>query len=216
MLRIPPGAACLFYFPWTSAVHTNTSPKISYKKRKLIVKTKNHMVMDCFRATGFAACLAGMSLLAFTGQVRATGLQVVHTYVPQLTAGLAPQGAVDTSQQLHLTIGLPLRDQAGLTTLLQTIYDSSSPNFHNFQTPQQLAERFGASDQDLQAVADWAAANGLKVAQTHANRLVIELDGSVADVQKAFNVTINQYNDPVGNRTFYAPDREPTIDLAVP
>jgi hypothetical protein len=174
------------------------------------------MVMDCFRATGFAACLAGMSLLAFTGQVRATGLQVVHTYVPQLTAGLAPQGAVDTSQQLHLTIGLPLRDQAGLTTLLQTIYDSSSPNFHNFQTPQQLAERFGASDQDLQAVADWAAANGLKVAQTHANRLVIELDGSVADVQKAFNVTINQYNDPVGNRTFYAPDREPTIDLAVP
>jgi hypothetical protein len=123
---------------------------------------------------------------------------------------------VDTSQQLHLTIGLPLRDQAGLTSLLQTLYDSSSPNFHNFQTPQQLADRFGATDQDLQAVADWAAANGLTVAQTHPNRLIIELDGSVADVQKAFNVTINKYQDPVQNRSFYAPDREPTIDLAVP
>lgn len=167
---------------------------------------------------GWASLRAGATcvvlLLPFV-PLQAAQRQVVHTYVPQLTSGLAPQGQLDTSQQLHLTLGLPLRDPTGLETLLQTIYDPSSPNFRQWQTPQQLAERFGATEKELQTIADWAAANGLSISRTHTNRLVIELDGSVADVQKALNVVINQYKEPVSNRLFFAPDREPSLALEV-
>ena len=41
----------------------------------------------------------------------------------------------------------------------------------------------------------------------------VQLKGSVAAVETAFHVTISLYHDPIANRDFYAPDREPTVDL---
>jgi len=37
----------------------------------------------------------------------------------------------------------------------------------------------------------------------------------VANVEKAFHVTMGLYQHPTQNRTFYAPDREPTVDLSI-
>jgi hypothetical protein len=37
----------------------------------------------------------------------------------------------------------------------------------------------------------------------------------VANIEKAFHVTMGVYQHPTENRTFFAPDREPTPDLAV-
>ncbi|MGA3079729.1 MAG: S53 family peptidase, partial [Bryobacteraceae bacterium] len=59
-------------------------------------------------------------------------------------------------------------------------------------------------------------AHGLTVTEAHANRLVVDVEGPVANVEKAFHVTMGVYRHPAGNRTFYAPDREPTLDLEVP
>ncbi len=41
----------------------------------------------------------------------------------------------------------------------------------------------------------------------------VQLTGSVANVEKALHVTIGVYQHPTEQRTFYAPDREPTVDL---
>ena len=41
----------------------------------------------------------------------------------------------------------------------------------------------------------------------------VQLKGSVATIETAFHVNIGLYHDPVANRDFYAPDREPTVDL---
>ena len=44
----------------------------------------------------------------------------------------------------------------------------------------------------------------------------VQLKGSVANIKKAFHVTMGVYQHPTENRTFYAPDREPTVDLPFP
>jgi subtilase family serine protease len=41
----------------------------------------------------------------------------------------------------------------------------------------------------------------------------LQIAGSVGTIERAFHVTINRYNDTAANRTFYAPDREPTVNL---
>jgi kumamolisin len=41
----------------------------------------------------------------------------------------------------------------------------------------------------------------------------VQLKGSVRAIESAFHVTLGLYHDPIGNRDFYAPDREPTVDL---
>ena len=43
----------------------------------------------------------------------------------------------------------------------------------------------------------------------------VQLTGTVANIEKAFNVTMGVYQHPTEDRTFYAPDREPTPALSV-
>ena len=49
------------------------------------------------------------------------------------------------SQNLSVRIILPLSNQTQLSSLLQDIYDPKSPNYHNFLTPDQFAQKFAPS-----------------------------------------------------------------------
>ena len=46
--------------------------------------------------------------------------------------------------------------------------------------------------------------------------MLVDVSGSVADIERALHVTMQVYQHPTENRTFYAPDVEPSLDLAVP
>jgi len=129
---------------------------------------------------------------------------------------LAPIGSLPPNQRLRLAIGLPMRDQAGFDQLLQQLYDPSSSRFHQWLTPPELAEKFGAAERDYRAVMDWAKANGLSVTVTHPNRLVLDIEGTAADVEKALQINLRVYKHPIEARTFFAPDREPSLALALP
>ena len=137
-------------------------------------------------------------------------------HVPAAVARLAPVGSAPASQRLNLAIGLPLRNQRELDSLLQQIYDPASPNYRRYFTPEQFTERFGPTEGDYQAVMDFAKASGLTVTVTHPNRVVLDVAGAIPDIEKAFQVTLRVYPHPTEGRTFYAPDVEPSVDLAVP
>ncbi len=142
--------------------------------------------------------------------------QIVSGTVPPVVANLQPIGQLDGAQVLNLAIGLPLRNQQGLEDLLQQIYDPSSPNFRQYLTPAQFTESFGPTVQDYQAVIAFAQANNLTVTYEHSNRVILDVSGTVADIQSAFTVNLLIYQHPTEDRTFYAPDVDPSLDLAVP
>ena len=70
--------------------------------------------------------------------------------------------------------------------------------------------------QDYQSLIAFAKENGLTVTGTYPNRMLLDVSGSVADIERVFHVTMRMYQHPAENRTFYAPDTEPSLDLAVP
>src|SRR5215467_2684849 len=51
-------------------------------------------------------------------------------------------GQANPQQQLNLSIGLQLRDQQELQTLLSEIYTPNSPIYHHFLSPQQFVDGF--------------------------------------------------------------------------
>jgi kumamolisin len=114
---------------------------------------------------------------------------------------------------MRIDIVLPVRDQAGLDGFLQELYDPSSPFYRQFLTVQQFTETFGPSQEDYDAVIRFAKANGFTVVAGSRDAMDVQLKGSVADIETAFHVTMGLYHDPIENRDFYAPDREPTVDL---
>jgi subtilase family serine protease len=145
-------------------------------------------------------------------------LQVLHRHVrPAIAKGQAlPVAALPPTQHLRVAIMLPLRNQPELNSLLERLYDPSSPDYHKFLTVEQFTEQFGPTVQDYQAVIDFAKANGLTVTDTPSNRLLVDLDGAVPQIEKAFHVKMTVYQHPTENRTFYSADREPSLALNVP
>ena len=149
---------------------------------------------------------------------RAAERQGLHGHIPRAVAELhlQPVGRVSGATNLYLAIGLPLRNQEELNNLLQQIYDPASPKYRRYLTPEQFAERFGPTEQDYEALIDFVKANGLTVTGRHPSRVLLDVKGSVANIEKILHLTMRVYQHPTEARTFYAPDVEPSLDLAVP
>ena len=125
----------------------------------------------------------------------------------------AAMGRLASSQNLHLVITLPLRNEDQLDQLLNDLYDPSSPSFRQFLTVEQFTEQFGPTQAEYDALINFARERGLSVEGTSPNRLNLQVSGPVTNVEAAFHVNFVVYQHPTENRTFFAPDREPTTDL---
>jgi uncharacterized repeat protein (TIGR01451 family) len=142
--------------------------------------------------------------------------KTLHGHVPSAVSHLTPLRQMADTNVLHLAIGLPLRNQAVLEALKQQIYDPSSPNYHHFLTPAQFTAMFGPSEQDYQAVINFAQTNGLTVSAKYPNRVVLDVTGSAAKIENAFQVKLKIYRHPKENRDFYAPDSNPVVNSVLP
>lgn len=140
------------------------------------------------------------------------------THVPTaVTSGVAPLvGHVPADQRITLAISLPLGDEASLDNFLNDIYDPLSPNFRHYLSVGEFTERFGPAASDYEAIAAFAEAHGLNITAKAPNRMVLSVEGPAANIESAFQVKVNLYQHPTEARTFFSPDREPTLDLAVP
>ena len=125
-------------------------------------------------------------------------------------------GRLPSSQNLRLSLSLPLRNESQLKVLLKQLNDPTSANYRKFLTVQQFTEQFGPTADDYAKVVSFAKAHGLTVTRTFSNRLVVNVSGSAANVGQAFHVTMQSYQHPTEKRTFFAPDVEPTIDRGLP
>jgi hypothetical protein len=143
-------------------------------------------------------------------------LRPLPGHVPAIVAHLSPIGRLPATNRLNLAIGLPLRNQAALQLLLHQLYDPASTNFHRYLTPDQFTARFGPTEADYQAVIDFAHAQGFAVTRTHANRVLLDVNASVADVERAFHITLRTYRHPVEPRDFFAPDTDPSVPDTLP
>jgi hypothetical protein len=156
------------------------------------------------------------AFLQWTTCAQPIARQWLSGHVPAAAARLAPAGRLEADRQLSLAIGLPLRNREGLTNLLQRIYDPASPDYHHYLTPAEFAETFGPTKEDYEAAMAFAVAHGLAVTMTYSNRALFDAVGPVSNIESAFHVTLRTYRHPTENRMFYAPDSEPSLDLATP
>jgi hypothetical protein len=145
-------------------------------------------------------------------------MQTLRGHVPKAVArfNLQPTGRLPATNRLELAIGLPLRNPAALDELLREIYDPASTNFHHYLTLEQFTAKFGPTEQDYEKVKDFARANGLAITGTYGNRLLLDVTGPAAAVEKAFHITLRTYRHPTEARDFFAPDVEPSVDMGLP
>jgi subtilase family serine protease len=159
--------------------------------------------------------VAIVSVATVASQAQPQSLMTRHVRQATLN-GNAPQvGRLPAAQPMRLVLVLPHRNQAELEDLLRELYDPYSPCFRKFLTVEEFTARFGPSQEDYDSVIRFAESNGLTVVGTSRNRMNLDVEGSVGNIEKAFHLNMAVYQHDTENRTFFAPDREPTPDLAV-
>ena len=145
-----------------------------------------------------------------------SGRFMTHHMRDVTSNGQAPfVGRLPAVATMQLDIVLPLRNQADLDTFLQEVYDPASPLYRQFLTVQEFTQRFGPTQEDYDAVVNFAKANGFAVVGGSRDGMDVQIVGSVSAVESAFHVNIGLYRHPTENRNFFAPDREPTANLPI-
>ncbi|MFZ0275762.1 MAG: S53 family peptidase [Candidatus Sulfotelmatobacter sp.] len=158
-------------------------------------------------------CAAAFMLIAIPGQAQPQRLLTRHVREEVANGRAQLIGQLPATQTLRFDMVLPLRDRAGLENFLQEVQDPASPSHHQFLTPQEFTARFGPSQQDWDALVAFAKASGFDIISGTLEGRDLRLTGTVANIEKAFHVTMGIYQDLTADRTFFAVDREPTVDL---
>jgi subtilase family serine protease len=163
----------------------------------------------------FAAC-AGAAILLASGAAPAAATALLSTHVPKAVAAASRVGSPKSASRLHLSSTLPLRDEAGLDAFLSDIYNPASPNYRHYLSVADYTARFGPTAADYRKAADFFTGHGFIVQADAPNHFLLKVDGTVADIERVFHVKLGYYRHPIERRTYLAPDREPTVDLATP
>ena len=159
--------------------------------------------------------LLSLASFVFAGVVQGRAQTLMTRHVrPATLNGLArPVGRLPINRIMQLDVVLPLRDAAGLDSFLAELYSGTVPNHNHFLTPSEFTVRFGPTQHDYDAVVRYMLTHGLAVVGGSRDGMDVQVRGPVAAIEAAFHVTLMTYQHPTENRTFYAPDREPTVDL---
>jgi subtilase family serine protease len=168
------------------------------------------------RSSAFLYATIFLSLLtiAFTTPGQAQQTLLTHHVRDEVANGRAQLiGQLPATQTLRFDIVLPLRDRAGLQNFVQEVQDPTSRSYHQFLTPQEVTARFGPSQEDWDTLVAFAKAGGFEIISGNREERDLRLSGTVANIEKAFHVTMGLYRDLTEDRTFFAIDREPTVDL---
>jgi hypothetical protein len=151
------------------------------------------------------------SLLIPSILAQTNGGRVLDGHISQEVARSQVISRMPATTRLSLAIGLPLRNQEELDSLLVQLSDPGSPKFGHYLSAQEFAAEFGPTEQDYQTLIQFAEQNGLTVTEIYPNRVLLDVAGTVQNIEKALHVNMVAYRHPTRG-DFYAPDREPSLD----
>ena len=159
----------------------------------------------------FAAALA--CGLAHAARAEPRALETAHVPAEAVAANYA--GPLAPSARLHLAITLPMHNLTLLENLLARLQDPKSPDYRHYLSVAEFTSRFGPTEAEYRTLMQFAADHGLTVKATSPNRFVLDVEGSVDTVQHALGVHMGVYRHAGGQGLFYAPDREPRMEIGV-
>jgi len=151
-----------------------------------------------------------------TARIDSSQSVVLNGRVPRFATAHNDAGAVDPSfpvSGITLTLKATAAQQADLDQLLLAQQDPKSPSFHQWLTPEQYADRFGASASDLSKITTWLESQGFTVGYVARGRNYVLFGGTAQQVANAFHTQIHSYN--VNGAAHYANANVPSVPAAL-
>ncbi len=118
-------------------------------------------------------------------------------------------GPADPTAVISVTAWLKLHNESKLDQLVRQQYQKGSANFHRWITQDQFNASFGATPQEANAVQNFLTAHGLTLLEIAENNAYVKVQGTVANVEKAFHVQIHNYS--FNGQTYRSNNADPSV-----
>jgi kumamolisin len=174
-----------------------------------------------------ARFLGSLALIAFLVMVVWLGYQapfkslftetvVLSGTTPAIVSQSKVVRPADPALKMKIALALRLQDEAVLDELIEDQQNPNSAEYQKFLTPVQFAERFAPQAASLDKVATFLNHAGFTMVEVTANHLVVQAEGTVAQVEAALGVRINEYvefDQGAGAlpRQYLSSDRDPSL-----
>jgi subtilase family serine protease len=113
---------------------------------------------------------------------------------PEATAKNDRGRVADSFRLDHMILQLrrsPEQEQA-LERYIDQLHDPASPNFHQWLTAEQLGEKYGLAQSDLDKITGWLKSHGFVVNGIPPSRMSIDFSGIAGQVRGAFHTEIHK------------------------
>ena len=141
-----------------------------------------------------AAAFASLSLPPASAQTVWTATATQGITVSQLVSA-ADYGPLPASQAITVRVVLRLQNQAALNTYIENINNPNSALYGESLTPAQFAATYAPSSAQVQQVVSYLEDIGFGNVTVEPNNLMIDADGTAAEVEAAFNTPIEQFSE---------------------
>jgi len=168
-------------------------------------------------AVSLAAAIAGPSVAsaqdsaAASASASAEAMTTIAGNRPDEAAEFASGPEIGAAQSMRMQIVLALHNQGALDKLLSAQQDPSSPQYHQWLTPDEFNARFGPTQSEVSVVSSWLARKGFTVQSAIAARRAIVFSGPAAAAESAFKVKI--HTDASG--ALYANLGDPSLPASI-
>ncbi|HKM85625.1 MAG TPA: protease pro-enzyme activation domain-containing protein [Terriglobales bacterium] len=136
--------------------------------------------------------------------------------VPMKAKPQYDQGPADPSLKLSYMTLLTVpsaTQQKAINQLLAQQQDPRSPLYHKWLTPEQYADRFGLSPNDIQKLTAWLQSQGFTIGNVARARNFIVFSGTAAQAENAFQTQIHNFE--VSGEKHFSNTTSPSIPTAL-
>jgi subtilase family serine protease len=176
----------------------------------MIGTTKAERAGIIFQSLSCVAVVVAMTCILSSAST--VGATRVLNNTPSYAATAKNLGAEDPAKIVEVSVWLQVHNRSQFDALTQSLYDRTSSNYHQWLKAKDIAARFAPTAEEAQTVQQFFAAHNLKVVKTGPNNFYVRARGSVGDVEKAFQVQLNNYQ--VGDKTIRANAGDPYVEGA--
>jgi subtilase family serine protease len=170
-----------------------------------------------------ALALAVFTSIAFAGEQSRIVDPVDETKLVRLVGSTHPlaqpqydRGAVDDSfamEHMYLQLQRSPEQEAALESFMREQLDPQSANYHAWLTAEELGEKFGPAQDDIDTVVRWLESHGFQINAVTKSGLTIDLSGTAGQVREAFHTEIHNYE--IKGQKHIANASDPSIPAAL-
>ncbi len=188
------------------------------------------LMSNCFlqprkfkKSISIAALVLGLSIflpaIAFSSQAYASKISRRPTLlkvgsVPEVSKGLHKTGVLNSGDKLSVDIFLKPRNISTMRTLLSSVYNPSSPDYHHFLKQGQFSREFGPSPSIYTGVVNYLKSKGITNITLEKGNLAVSFKAGAGQISKVFDTSFMGYKLSDG-KNVYANTKAPLLPQAI-